>query len=486
MRHNRAIVIFFAFALTSISAASAEIADLCRSEVANEFFSRYRSEELRGTVFSLRAIGTGQELLAAHGDEMMIPASVLKLLTTYAALKELKGEYQFLTEFLFYPAPDSVLVVRGFGDPTMTEERLYEVVDDLARAGIGSIKKVVLDSSAFRAERKRTGINPYQAANTALPLNFNSVNVRGQVVGAKKVFSTTSFYRSPIMAKLAVGDTPSVVFSDDASTVQMTLPKNGVPVEDNYAVEEPEDFFGQVFLGILKMRGVAIPSAVLSSGQGLNSGQGLISGQVASSGKAPEREPSLRIVAKSKELANVLADMNRYSSNFLAEQIAYQLGRDSTGSFFDYERGLAKIAALYKSLGAGSVALADASGLSKENRITASGVTKLIAESVRDREIGPDFEASLSRFGRRGTLKKRSLQGPSKVNGEETIWAKTGTVDGVSAIAGTVELRDKTAAAFAIITNGASKTESIDRENSLLRAFLRCGLSSPSSRERSR
>ncbi len=474
MRHNRAIVIFFAFALTSISAASAEIADLCRSEVANEFFSRYRSEEGRGTVFSLRAIGTGQELLAAHGDEMMIPASVLKLLTTYAALKELKGEYQFLTEFLFYPAPDSVLVVRGFGDPTMTEERLYEVVDDLARAGIGSIKKVVLDSSAFRAERKRTGINPYQAANTALPLNFNSVNVRGQVVGAKKVFSTTSFYRSPIMAKLAVGDTPSVVFSDDASTVQMTLPKNGVPVEDNYAVEEPEDFFGQVFLGILKMRGVAIPSAVLGSGQ------------VASSGKAPEREPSLRIVAKSKELANVLADMNRYSSNFLAEQIAYQLGRDSTGSSFDYERGLAKIAALYKSLGAGSVALADASGLSKENRITASGVTKLIAESVRDREIGPDFEASLSRFGRRGTLKRRSLQGPSKVNGEETIWAKTGTVDGVSAIAGTVELRDKTAAAFAIITNGASKTESIDRENSLLRAFLRCGLSSPSSRERSR
>ena len=61
---------------------------------------------------------------------------------------------------------------------------------------------------------------------------------------------------------------------------------------------------------------------------------------------------------------------------------------------------------------------------------------------MSDQTITADFQASLSRFGRRGTLKHRVLNFP----GEEKIWAKTGTIDGVSYIAGTIELKDTTLA----------------------------------------
>lgn len=80
----------------------------------------------------------------------------------------------------------------------------------------------------------------------------------------------------------------------------------------------------------------------------------------------------------------------------------------------------------------------------------------------------------MSRFGKRGTLKGRKLH----YQGEDKIWAKTGTINGVSSIAGTMELKDKTLVAFVIISNGQSpKSKSVSREDFIIRSFLGSDLS---------
>jgi len=410
-------------------------------------FSQFEKSILKSfegqTVYSLREIKTGKEITSVLGQKLVSPASVQKLITTYAALKELSGEFKFHTDFVF--VEESLqLLIKGYGDPVMTDERLYKAADDLHRAGVRKITKIVLDHGAFIDPKKRTGINPYQAAQTAITLNFNTVNVRGQLVGDKKVFSKTSFSPLEFKPKVTLRNIPGVSFSEADGRVELSLNTTTKLVEDNYAIENPDAYFAEALIGVLKLCGIETPKnySLLEIDSKL--------------------EPL--VVSSSKDLASILADMNRYSSNFIAGQVTYQLGKEQEGKM-SYERGLRTLSQFIQ----GQSRILDGSGLNRENRLTASGLSQLISSAMADQALAPDFQASLSKFGRRGTLRTRELSYP----GEEKIWAKTGTIDGVSSIAGTMELKDKTLAAFVIITNGQiSKSESTAREDFILRSFL--------------
>ena len=173
--------------------------------------------------------------------------------------KELSGEFKFHTDFIFSEKPVPTLIVKGYGDPAMTDERLYKVVDDLYRAGIKQIQKLVIDESTFIDTKKRSGINPYQAAQSALTLNFNTVNVRGQLIGEKKVFSTTSFSSLAFKPNVFVGNDPEVTFSEDGQKVELCVNKKTSTVEDNCAIENPAQYFADALVGLLKLRGITVP-----------------------------------------------------------------------------------------------------------------------------------------------------------------------------------------------------------------------------------
>ena len=100
---------------------------------------------------------------------------------------------------------------------------------------------------------------------------------------------------------------------------------------------------------------------------------------------------------------------------------------------------------------AGAVVVADGSGLSQDNRITAAMMTAWLASFANDSRLGPLLIDSLAIAGESGTLKKRY----SKVNlYGATVQAKTGYINRVSCLSGFVTMPDGRRRTFSVLVNG--------------------------------
>jgi D-alanyl-D-alanine carboxypeptidase/D-alanyl-D-alanine-endopeptidase (penicillin-binding protein 4) len=159
----------------------------------------------------------------------------------------------------------------------------------------------------------------------------------------------------------------------------------------------------------------------------------------------------LLATATSPTLPTILRAMNLDSDNFIAETLAkdvgaYGLGRGTTRA------GTARTAALLTGRGIldGGDRLVDGSGLSRANRLSAASLARLIAAADGDPEWGAPLIASLAQGGE-GTLVRRFRTGPAT----KRVRAKTGYLDGVSAMAGRVVSRRGQRYAFALLMNTA-------------------------------
>jgi D-alanyl-D-alanine carboxypeptidase/D-alanyl-D-alanine-endopeptidase (penicillin-binding protein 4) len=125
--------------------------------------------------------GTGKVLERYHEDLALVPASTTKVVTTYALLKTLKPDFTLDTE-VWGDLKDGVvlgdLVFKGGGDPLLTSERLWMLVQALKKQGLqrvtGSIR---LDQGAFDGQREPRGWENTTVdtlpAVLALSVNFN-------------------------------------------------------------------------------------------------------------------------------------------------------------------------------------------------------------------------------------------------------------------------------------------------------------------------
>ena len=88
----------------------------------------------------------GAPLVAIHADRLLVPASILKLITVSAALDQLGEDYRFKTEF--YQDDQHNLIVKGYGDPLLISERMTTIATALA-GKLTSFQRLVLDDSFF-------------------------------------------------------------------------------------------------------------------------------------------------------------------------------------------------------------------------------------------------------------------------------------------------------------------------------------------------
>lgn len=166
--------------------------------------------------------------------------------------------------------------------------------------------------------------------------------------------------------------------------------------------------------------------------------------------------PSARPIgsASSPPLASILRAMNLESDNFIAETLAKDVGAYGAGHGTT-AAGVGRTAALLTArgvLGEGD-RLVDGSGLSRENRLAASSLVRLIADADEDATWGSALIASLAQGGQ-GTLIRRFVSGPAT----KRVRAKTGYLNGVSAMAGRVVSRGGERYAFALLMNSADIT----------------------------
>src|ERR1700722_8739123 len=120
----------------------------------------------------------GNELIAQNVDQPFVPASVTKIVTAWLAMETLGGDYRFETRF--YLDAKRVLYVRGGGDPFLISEELATLATELVAAvGKQPIAGIVLDAGYYPSNLRIPGIEdddePYDALNSALAVNFNTV-----------------------------------------------------------------------------------------------------------------------------------------------------------------------------------------------------------------------------------------------------------------------------------------------------------------------
>ena len=186
---------------------------------------------------------------------------------------------------------------------------------------------------------------------------------------------------------------------------------------------------GHLLKTALMERGIRVPGEV-------------VSGAVPSDAK---------VIAKhlSPPLAHILKLMNKPSDNWIAELVFKTIGAEVMGEPGTWQKGRQ---ALTEFLGEvmddpSPHRFVDGSGLSRYSLLNAELLTKLLVYMYQNFELMPEYLASLPIAGVDGTLKNR-MQG---VYAEKVLRAKTGTLSGVSALAGYTVTVDDEVFAFGIL-----------------------------------
>jgi D-alanyl-D-alanine carboxypeptidase/D-alanyl-D-alanine-endopeptidase (penicillin-binding protein 4) len=152
-------------------------------------------------------------------------------------------------------------------------------------------------------------------------------------------------------------------------------------------------------------------------------------------------------------LWQVIWGMNKFSNNFVADQIMKTLGAEVKGVPGTMQKGTEALAEVLEDIGIPkkSYTIKDGSGLTRDTKVTPRHVVKVLLAANKDFGMSPEFMSSLGIAGEDGTIRSRFPN--SNVQG--LLRAKTGSLDGVTALAGFVPSADGELIAFAILLNDA-------------------------------
>lgn len=158
------------------------------------------------------------------------------------------------------------------------------------------------------------------------------------------------------------------------------------------------------------------------------------------------------VIIRSHSFDQVLLDMMKDSDNFYAEAVFYQLAARSGRRYVSRKQAVQEINALIEKMGLqpAHYQIADGSGLSLYNYLTPELEVAFLRHAYRDKNIYNHLYPSLPVAGLDGTLKRRMTSGPAHLN----VRAKTGTVEGVSALAGYATAANGHMLAFSIMNQG--------------------------------
>lgn len=384
----------------------------------------------------LEEAGSGTSLLAWQDHVPVNPASIKKLVTTYAALDRLGPAWSWRTPVWLAGERreggvlEGSLVIRGSGDPTLVVERLWLLLRRVQQLGVREIRgDIVLDRGAFELPEQLPGqfdgepLRPYNAQPDALLLNFKSVNY--------------GFVPEPATGRARVTVVPPLA----GTTVDRTVPLAPGPCGDWRAALKPSfateavQFAGSYATACGELQwSVADPNprsynARLVEGLWREMG-GQLHGKVREGDAPTDRAPTFEWV--SPPLAEVVRDINKYSNNVMAEQLFLTLGLDG-GTTSSPERARAwmqRWLTLRLGAAAESVVLDGGSGLSRDGRISAAVLARLLQQAWSS-PVMPELLASLPAAGVDGTLRRSTLSA-----GRAHL--KTGSLRDVTGIAGFV------------------------------------------------
>lgn len=370
------------------------VADKRVSESLSDLWSRHSSA-------SCLIVAEGNQVIYERMPEQLVtPASTMKLLTASVALSRLGPETRFLTTVKAMSRPktgiiDGDLWLVGGGDPVLgtkdwADQRSHQ--PPLASSLEGLADRVVA-----------AGVH----------------EVRGKVLGDESRYDSVR----------SVASWPSRYLSDHEIG-----PLSALTVNDGFAswtptvtpFTDPAAGAAEVFAALLSLRGVSI-----SGGFG--------------SATAPRSAPVLAQI-ESPTVADLVTDLIRESDNGTAELLVKELGFQSAGEG-STAAGLTVISQSIEKMGLATdgISLVDGSGLDPTNKLRCKTLQSLAASI----ESGGPIDRGLAIAGFSGTLTKRFLDSPAKGK----LRAKTGSLNNVAALVGRVEGAKGTVLIFTQVNN---------------------------------
>ena len=435
-------------------------------------------------------VGAARPDLAFNAGEPRNPASVMKLVTTYAALELLGPAFRWKTEAYLDGARrgdvlEGNLVLRGYGDPKLTYEGFWLMLRGLRARGLREIRgDLVLDRSYFGAVAPMLiddeTFRPYNVVPDALLVNFKSLRFTFAPEpdgSAVRVFAEPALpgleitntlhvsngacpegraFRDLIQASFQNGTAPRASFTGryPASCAERDL---------NVALYAPREYLA----GMLRQ----LWTELGGTWQG-----GVREGTVPN-----DSRPAL--VHESPPLAEIVRDINKFSNNVMARQLYLTLAAELGGAparpeaAFDAIKDWLKT----KNISAPELVMENGSGLSRNERITAATLARIL-DAAWASPLMPELLASMPIAATDGTMRRRLRGDP--LAGQAHV--KTGLLNDARSIAGYVQDRNGARHIVVMIVNHPSAPQSDAAMDALLRWVYENGAATTRGLSRSR
>lgn len=320
----------------------------------------------------------GTVILSANATQKQVPASTLKLLTSLVALHYLGPDFRFSTDF--YLDQNQNLKIKGYGDPLLISEVVDLIAQGLSRR-LSGINDIILDTTYYAQPilipGRSASYQPYDAPNGALCVNFNTVkftkNRAGRYVSGEAQIPLIPFILPRIRASGV--NTGRIVLSQEH--------------------DENVRYAGHIFSHFMKKQGIECRGIVRPGTVDRNSDRLILH------------------YTSPYTLETVIAKLLEYSNNYIANQLLIAAGVKVHGAPGTLQKGV-RAGRLYVEnvLGTTNIQLVEGSGLSRQNRISARDMERVLTAFE-------PYRHCMTRQGR--------------------AFYKTGTLDGIRTCAGYIE-----------------------------------------------
>jgi D-alanyl-D-alanine carboxypeptidase/D-alanyl-D-alanine-endopeptidase (penicillin-binding protein 4) len=409
----------------------------------------------------VQEVPSGRTGLRVNAGAAVNPASVMKLVTTYAALELLGPAYRWKTE-VYLDGDD--LVLRGYGDPKLDYESFWTLLRNLRGRGLREIRgDLVLDRSYFgpvaNGRVDNDVFRPYNVDPDALLVNFKSLRfVFIPEHGGVRVFAEPSPPGLELLntLKLSEGTCPegrafreliqaSFQSAPPRASFTGTYPMVCGERDLNVALHSPEDYLAGMMRLLWTEMGGSWAGAVREGSTSLTA--------------------QLVYTHESPPLAEVVRDINKFSNNVMARQLYLTLAAEMGGLPADPQHARHSLQQWLelKRIRAPELVIDNGSGLSRIERASAATIAALLQAAWRSR-VMPEFVASLPVAAMDGTMRKRLIGEP--VAGNAHI--KTGLLQDARSVAGYVLDRHGRRHAVVMIVNHPRAGESQEALDALL------------------
>ncbi len=444
-------------ALQAEEAGTSRAVQRVRQEIENVLPEGKKN--LKVGIFAV-SLTKGDVIYQRNADKLLIPASVSKLFTAYAALKKLGPTATFKTNV--YRTGSLVdgkltgdLYLKGGGDPSLVSERMWMLVNELVRSGIRSLSGNLVADSSYYDEERTPDTRPaylqdqaYNAPVGALSFNFNTTTI--YVRPSEEMGKPPIVYTDPENSYIDIVNQATTGKSDGENTIAVkrtsfvkgdigdtvllrgSIPTNHKEVRFFRNIVNPSLYTAHMFRTFWEKRGLEIKGNVIE-------------------GKVPANA-KLVVQFDSTPVWQIVWGMNKFSNNFVADQLMKKVGAEVWGPPGTLTKGLTALADALEDIGIArkSYTIIDGSGLTRGTTVSPRNIVTVLSAAHRDHSMAAEFVASLGIGGEDGTLRNRL---PSSRTKGGTVRGKTGTLDGVTALAGYLDTEEGEILAFAAMLN---------------------------------